>query len=221
MLLEKYSDSAVFVDAHNSVHEDEEIDTLSFGDKKIAALITAIELAKKKLDREKQSQFKVSLVSSEKNFIAYGVKGISLMAFEISGQKTAIAILDTNNLVPGFREQTIKKLKALGFGIVEIVTTDTHLGDFIMKMYGQTGKLGAEVLESEIMALAERAAKSTEKAKASYLHSEIETKVFGEKTFYQLIATAHSLIPFAKFLGVSLFIAFLFAAYVVLQIQIA
>ncbi|HIJ99126.1 TPA: DUF2070 family protein [archaeon] len=220
-LLEKFSKNAIFIDAHNSFSlEEDESEAIGFGDKRISNLISAIDLSKKKLDKEKQYSFKFSLINSEKEFLDHGVKGIRILAFEISNQKVAIVVLDTNNLVPEFRENALKKLKSIGFNIAEVVTTDTHLGDFVVKMYGQIGLRGAEILENEIISLAQKSISNLEKARASYSYAEIETKVFGEKTFHQLIATAHSLIPFAKFLGLSLFIAFLFAAYVVLQLQI-
>ncbi len=220
-LLEKFNNKAIFVDAHNSFSpEDEDIESIGFGDERIDNLFLAVDSAKEKLDKETQYPLKVSVVNSEHTFLDYGVKGIRVIAFEISKQKAAFIVLDANNLVPEFRAEIIAKLNSLGFNIVEILTTDTHMGNFVVKIYGQIGRLGKEVLEKEITLLAQEALQKLEKANVSYSFSQIDVKVFGERTFPQLIATAHALIPFAKFLTVSLFIAFLFAAYVILQLPI-
>ncbi len=218
-LLEKFSNNAIFVDAHNSFTAGEdEIENIGFGDERVKNLALSLEMARKKVDSAAQHKFKIKILTSEQKFLDYGINEVSLIAFEIAGQKAAIAVLDANNLNPQFRAALLKELKSIGFEISEVVTTDAHLGDFLVKKYGQTGVLGADIVRDEITSLAKKALAQLEPAKASYLYTEIETKVFGEKSFHQLIATAHSLIPFAKFLTVSLTIAFLFAAYVILQL---
>ena len=220
-LLEKFSNNAIFVDAHNSFSpEDDEVESIGWGDKRVTNLLSAIDSAKKKLDTEKQCPFKFSLVSSAKTFLDHGIKGIRFLAFEISKQKVALVVLDANNFVPEFRAEIIKKLSALGFNIAEVLTTDTHIGDLVIKIYGQIGRSGKEVLAEEIVSLGKEALKKLDYSKMSYGFSNISVKVFGEKTFHQMIATAHSLIPFAQFLTLSLFVAFLFAAYVIFQLPL-
>ena len=217
-LLRKFGRNAIFVDAHNSFsREIDEAEAIGFGDARVENLIAAIEIARKKLDRERQAPFKVSIESSGRDFLEFGVKGISVFCTEVRRQKNAVIVLDTNNLVPEFRERIIKKVKQAGFNNAEVVTTDAHLGDFVVKMYGLTGRLGAEQLEKEILGLVDTAGKNLESGRVSYLCADINARVFGEKMFHQLIATANSLIPFAKFLALTLITAFLLAAYVVLQ----
>ncbi len=217
-LLNSFREKAIFVDGHNSFSEGDSVEPVMFGDERADRLILAIEFAKKRLDRERQRNFKIAVETSQKEFSAEGIRGISVVVFGINGQKTAIVSLDTNNSAPDFRERIRKSLKDAGFEISEVTTTDSHLGDLIIKKHGMVGQINPDILEREILALAKKAIENVESAKASYLFAEFKTRVFGEKLFNQLIAIGSSLIPFAKFVAISLFVAFLFAAYVLLQL---
>jgi putative membrane protein len=218
-LLDKYKNRAIFIDAHNSFSPDSENEEpVNFGDSKAGRLFSAIDFAKENVDAKKQSAVEFSVEATQKDFMTEGIRSVSVIAYRIAGQKTAIVVLDTNNLVPSFRERIRNRLKSAGFGIVELVTTDAHLVEFLVKKHDQIGLRNTESLEEEIIALAKKALAKLHSAKAAYIFTDLKARVFGEGLFPQIIATGNSLIPFAKFTATALFMAFLFASYLLLQL---
>ena len=217
-LLNKLGKKAILVDAHNSLSSNEDEDPVGIGDEKAKNLESALEYAKEKIDREKQNTIKIGIASSENSFMHEGIKGIDAVVFSINGQKAVFVVLDANNVAPNFRERIRKKLKGFGFGIAEIATTDSHLGDFILQKYGKVGLINQEILEREIIDIVKQAENELKGAKAAYLFADFKARVFGEKLYHQIVATGSSVIPFAKFVAVSTFVAFLFSAHVLLNL---
>jgi putative membrane protein len=114
----------VIVNAHNSingvVNEEKALNAL----KAVAA--TCLE----KAVSLKRSPFKVGAATTvPKEFSlkdGMGPGGITVVAVEVGGQKTAYVVIDGNNMVSGLREKILSVLQQMGIAEGEVLTTDTH-----------------------------------------------------------------------------------------------
>jgi putative membrane protein len=112
---------ASIVDAHNSIDDRQE--SPDTGDPGWIRLLDGMK-------SEKASPFKVGYAhSSEVGFAAQGdltENGIGLLMLETDLGKAALVLADANNAVPTLREQTARALESLGYGLIELCTSDTH-----------------------------------------------------------------------------------------------
>ncbi|HDD66300.1 MAG TPA: DUF2070 family protein [Nitrososphaeria archaeon] len=93
-----------------------------------------------------------------------GDLGVSALVFMLEDSPTAIISLDGNNCLPEVRDEIVRRVKKLGFRVVEAATTDTHVVNGLK--FGEMGyhPLG-EVVPAEV--IAERAVRAVKLAMAS------------------------------------------------------
>lgn len=213
MLLEKFNGRAIFVDAHNSntLSDNEDNENVSFGDKRAKILINGIQELSKKIATEKEYPVKFGMYSWDTDPNDIGISNICVVSMEINAQRIAYAILDTNNLVPNFRERVVQKLLR-DFDIAEIITTDAHLADTAMTLHGKIGMHKDIEVEQKILEVAKKSSLQLSDVHMQYGIANFSTRVFGE-SFHSILATLNSLIPTAKLLSISFIALFLAIAY--------
>ena len=116
---------AVVADAHNCFNHDDLLD-----DADIENLVAAAEVAlEKALSLPKVPfEFGVARVRPEEWGLNEGMGpcGIAVVVIKTTAGKNAYIVFDTNNMIPGFREEILTHVSKLGFNS-EAMTSDTHL----------------------------------------------------------------------------------------------
>jgi putative membrane protein len=109
------------VDAHNSIAPKlEELDTHDSGWKRLFD----------ELSKTEPVEFRVGYANShelgigEQPDITDG--GIGLLLFEISTQKWALVLADSNNAAPPLRKNVVTALETAGYRLLELCTSDSH-----------------------------------------------------------------------------------------------
>ncbi|RLG07426.1 MAG: hypothetical protein DRN59_01285 [Thaumarchaeota archaeon] len=99
-----------------------------------------------------------------------GDLGISAITIMLESSPIAIISLDGNNCLPEVRQLIIEKVKSLGFGVVEVLTTDTHIVNGL-----RFGGMGYHPLGEVIPAeeLAEKAVEAVRRAMESAKPMEV------------------------------------------------
>jgi putative membrane protein len=215
-------ESCIAINAHNSIN--------GFVDTKAvleALERVAVECLKKAISTSSAS-FKVGAATvMPKEFSlkdGMGPGGITVVAVEVRGQKTAYVVIDGNNMVSGLREKFLDELKSLGFVEGEVFTTDTHAVNavtFNERGYHPVGEaMNLEKLMGYIVEAARKALSSMEPAKFGCREVLIPgVKVIGQKLLEQLCVLTDKVIQTAKRMVVPLFgVAFLVLMLVLLHI---
>ena len=145
-----------------------------------------------------------------------GDLGISAMVFMLEDSPAAIISLDGNNCLPEVRDEIVKRVKALGFKVVEAATTDTHIVNGL-KFGGMGYHPLGEVVPAEVIAeeavkavkLAMNAAKPMEVAwtRLRFMNVKIMSPSFLEEAAEK--AHKSMLLFFALLFAAALFGAFL------------
>ncbi|MGD6806508.1 MAG: DUF2070 family protein [Candidatus Bathyarchaeia archaeon] len=115
-----------------------------------------------------------------------GTGGITTIAIEVEGQKTAYVVIDGNNMIPHLREKILDTLAALGFKDGEVLTTDTHAVSALStgsQGYHPVGEaMNHEVLIKHISDAAKTAATNLEASKAGCIQFIVPNiRVIGEE----------------------------------------
>ncbi len=138
--------NVVLVDCHNSFKG--EGGRVLPGNKEVFELMGAVE----KLKSPKQENgIRVGCGSDPLDNISkedgVGQSGVKVMVVEVGTQKTAYILLDSNNMIIGFRDVILEKVKTLGLDYAEVMTTDTH---FVNTMSGGHNPVGTK-MQDEII----------------------------------------------------------------------
>jgi putative membrane protein len=153
-------ENVILVDCHNSFSL--ETGRILAGKKEVFELITAL----KKLEMPKEViGLRMGCCGDPMEHMSrlegIGTSGVKVMIVEVeeselNRQKTAYILLDANNMVEGFREKIIEKVKDLGIDDAEVMTTDTH---FINTLSGGHNPVGKEKPD-EIIEIIEKCTKN-------------------------------------------------------------
>ncbi|MFQ6095691.1 MAG: DUF2070 family protein [Candidatus Bathyarchaeia archaeon] len=181
--------TAITIDAHNSIQG-------PFDLTKAAELLrkAAVEALEKAV-RCRQYSFEVG--AAEVNPTEFGVSdglgpgGVSVVVVKVGDQKVAYVTIDGNNMVSGLREQILTRLKALGLADGEVLTTDTHIVNGVVKVdrgYYPIGEaIDRERLTNYIEKAASEALKNLETAESSWRVEEVYgVKIIGEKQLREM-----------------------------------
>jgi len=175
---------AVVVNAHNCLTEVVDTDAHLDELKRAAAkcLQTAASLPKKPFSVGSATVFPADFTQKQ----GMGEGGITAIAVEVEGKKTAYVIIDGNNMVPQLREKILDALMALGFEDGEVFTTDTHAVSALStgsRGYHPVGEaMNQDVLIKNIGEAAKTAALNLENAKAGCTQFVVRNvRVIGEE----------------------------------------
>ena len=192
-------ENVILVDCHNSFKG--EGGRILPGNKEVFELMGAVE----KLRAPKQENgIKVGCSGNPLDDISkedgIGQSGVKVMVIEVnSAQKTAYILLDSNNMVIGFRDIILEKVKTLGLDCVEVMTTDTH---FVNTMSGGHNPVGTKMQDEIIDAIL----KCTEEALVDLEDVSVGCKVanikdiktFGPLNATELVTTISSIVAVSR-----------------------
>ncbi len=208
-------ENVIFVDCHNSFKG--EGGRILPGNKEVFELMGAVEKLK---TPEQENGIRVGCsydplddMSKEDGI---GQSGVKVMVIEVNGaQKTAYILLDSNNMVIGFREEIIEKVKALGIDMTEVMTTDTH---FVNTMSGGHNPVGykkqSEIVDA-ILKCTREALNDLEDVSVGCKVANIEDiKTFGPLNATELVTTISSIVAVSRVFAPLVFIAALLFTFI-------
>jgi len=139
-----------------------------------------------------------------------GPGGISVIAAKVGDQKTAYITIDGNNMVSGLRERILSIISESGAVSGEILTTDTHAVNGVVRIARGYHPIGEAVdkkkLTSYVKQAVATALTNTEPAEVLWASKVVpRVKVVGKKQIEQLCLLAERTLSRAKRLAVALF----------------
>ena len=133
-----------------------------------------------------------------------GALGIRVVVVEVLGQKSAYVLIDGNNMVLGLRDKIVK---ALPVEEAEVMTTDTHVVNFVGDNFIGARMDHAELINT-IREMTEEAIEGLEPVRAGMATEFAEdVLVFGSHRTAQLASTVNAIIAMGGALAISIIIA--------------
>jgi putative membrane protein len=190
--------NVVLVDCHNSFKG--EGGRVLPGNKEVFELMGAVEKLK---SPEQENGIKVGCSSDPLDSVSkedgVGQSGIKVMVIEVGAQKTAYILLDSNNMVIGFRDVILEKVKTLGLDYAEVMTTDTH---FVNTMSGGHNPVGTKMQNEIIGAIlkcTKEALNDLEDVSVGCKVANIkDIKTFGPLNATELVTTISSIVAVSR-----------------------
>ncbi|MFY9638146.1 MAG: DUF2070 family protein, partial [Methanobacterium sp.] len=144
-----------------------------------------------------------------------GESGVKSMIVEVDNQKTGYILLDSNNMVIGFRERIINQLKKLGLDEAEIMTSDTHYVNALSGGHNPVGKKSQDIIFEKIITCTENAIKDLEDVTVACDVSKIEDlKTLGPTHATELVTTISSIVAVSKIFAPLIFIIAFLSAFI-------
>ncbi len=189
--------NVMVVDCHNSFKEDGRILP---GNKEVFELMGAVEKIK---TPERDNGIKLGCAADLlENFSkddGIGQSGIKVMVVQVGGQKTAYILLDSNNMVEGFREQIIGEVQKLGIDCGEVMTTDTHFVNTLSGGHNPVGGVKRHEIINYILNCTKKALNDLEDVSVASKVCNIEDlKTMGPTTATELVTTISSIIAVSR-----------------------
>ncbi|MEN6554096.1 MAG: DUF2070 family protein [Methanobacterium sp.] len=190
--------NVVLVDCHNSFKG--EGGRVLPGNKEVFELMGAVEKLK---SPEQENGIKVGCSSDPLDSVSkedgVGQSGVKVMVIEVGTQKTAYILLDSNNMVIGFRDVILEKVKTLGLDYAEVMTTDTH---FVNTMSGGHNPVGTKMQDEIIGAIlkcTKEALNDLEDVSVGCKVANIkDIKTFGPLNATELVTTISSIVAVSR-----------------------
>ncbi|HML04652.1 MAG TPA: DUF2070 family protein [Methanobacterium sp.] len=188
---------AMIVDCHNSFKEEGRILP---GNKEVFELMGAVEKIK---TPKKENGIKTGCAGDPLDDMSkedgIGQSGVKVMVIEVGDQKTAYILLDSNNMVPGFREKILKKVLQLGIDYAEIMTTDTHFVNTLSGGHNPVGSKKEDKIIESILKCTKEAIDDLEDVSVAYKICNIEDlKTLGPTNATELVSTISSIIAVSR-----------------------
>lgn len=204
-------ENVMLVDCHNCFKG--EGGRILPGNKEVFHLMGAVE----KIEPEKRDyELKVGCASNPMDEISkeegVGESGVKVMVLETfsstkSTQKTAYVLLDSNNMIKGFREKIIEEVKALGLDQVEVMTTDTHYVNALSGGHNPVGRKKQEEIIKIILKSVKGALNDLEEVSIGFKVSHIkDIKTLGPTHATELVTTISSIIAVSRIFAPLIFI---------------
>ena len=190
--------NVVLVDCHNSFKG--EGGRVLPGNKEVFELMGAVEKLK---SPEQENGIRVGCSSDPMDNISkedgVGQSGVKVMVVEAGAQKTAYILLDSNNMIIGFRDVILEKVKTLGLDYAEVMTTDTH---FVNTMSGGHNPVGTKLQDEIITAIlkcTQEALNDMEDVSVGCKVANIkDIKTFGPLNATELVTTISSIVAVSR-----------------------
>jgi len=207
-------DNVVLVECHNAFKGDG--GRILPGNKEVFELMDAVDQIKKS---EEQYNLRVGIASDPMDDISkeegVGESGVKAMIVDVGNQKTGYILLDSNNMVIGFRERILKHLKDLGLDEAEIMTSDTHFVNALSGGHNPVGKKSQDIILEKIIACTENAIKDLEDVTVACEVSKIEDlKTLGPTHATELVTTISSIVAVSKIFAPLIFIIAFLSAFI-------
>lgn len=207
-------DNVVLVECHNAFQGDG--GRILPGNKEVFELMDAVEKLKKSED---QNTLKVGISNDPMDDVSkeegVGESGVKVMIVEVDNQKTGYILLDSNNMVIGFRERIIKHVKELGLDEAEVMTSDTHFVNALSGGHNPVGTKSQDLILEKILKCTEKAIKDIEDVSVACEISKIENlKTLGPTHATELVTTISSIVAVSKIFAPLIFIIAFLSAFI-------
>ena len=136
-----------------------------------------------------------------------GRSGVKVLVVEAGPQRTAYVLLDSNNMVMGFRDEIISAVKGLGVSDVEVMTTDTHFVNTLAGGHNPVGRRKREEIIGEISLAVEEALDDLEDAMAGCRVVRINgLNTLGPTNSTELVSTISSIVAVSRVIAPLIFV---------------
>jgi predicted neutral ceramidase superfamily lipid hydrolase len=199
---------AVVINAHNSINGSFNVDSV------IAPLKEAASDVLREASALRPLPFEVGAakVMPEDCGVEDGMGpgGICALVIRVNGQTCAYVTIDGNNMITGLRAKILEALKELSMDAGEVLTTDTHAVNAVIKTARGYHPLGETIaprrLITYIKSAVEEALRHMKPASAAWRHGVVaNVNVIGEKQIEELSSLADRALRRAKRTAVALF----------------
>jgi len=199
------SKNAILVDCHNSFKG--ESGRVLPGNKEVFELMGAIE----KIECAEKDHIKAGCAYNHMEDLSrvegIGQSGVKVLVTEVANQKTAYILLDSNNMVIGFRDQILEKVKEIDIDEAEVMTTDTHSVNTLAGGHNPVGKKGREQILNYIIQTTQEAIDDLETVSVGCKMSRIkDLKTFGPNNATELVTTISSIVAVSRIFAPLVFI---------------
>ena len=149
-----------------------------------------------------------------------GESGVKVMVLETynsakSSQKTAYILLDSNNMIMGFREKIMEKVLGVGLDQVEVMTTDTHYVNTFSGGHNPIGKKKQDEIMKFILKCTEEAIDDLEEVSVGFKVSNIkDIKTLGPTHATELVTTISSIVAVSRVFAPFIFILALLIVFI-------
>ncbi len=193
------------------------------------AIDDLVEAAVKSLDAALGLELKPVRVGAAKEILReYGVRegigpgGIVVIVVEVGDQKVAYVTIDGNNMVPGLRDKILKALSEVNIDCGEVMTTDTHIVNGVVRAPRGYRPLGEVVDHNLLIGYVKRATLNAldnlELVEVEHGTAEIGgVKVVGAKQIEELSSIIERTVKRAKIAALTIFSAVSAASIVLLS----
>lgn len=206
---------SVIVDCHNSFTP--ESGEVLPGNPEVFDLIDVID--KVESNEEEYNDIKVGCCADTMGDLdkeeGIGESGLKVMVIDVSGQRTAYVLFDSNNMEIGFRQEIIDATKDLDIDEIEVMTTDTHTVNTLSRGYNPVGiEKRPEIIEYVIKCI-KVAIDDLEEVEVGTGTKKIKNlNTFGPKNSTELISTISSVVAVSKIIAPVLLITALFIVFI-------
>jgi len=213
------AENVILVDCHNCFKG--EGGRVLPGNKEVFKLMDAVSKIKIPENRYKIklgcSSDSMDRVSKEDGIGESGIKVMVVEAYDFNGnsQKTAYILLDSNNMIKGFREKIMEKVLELEIDMAEVMTTDTHYVNTLSGGHNPVGgKMQDEIIES-IIKCSEEAINDLEEVSVGFKVSRIkDIKTLGPTHATEFVTTISSIVAVSRIFAPLVLILALFFVFV-------
>jgi len=207
-------DNVILVECHNAFKGDG--GRILPGNKEVFDLMDAVEQLKKPKDLK---SVKVGCASDPMEEISkeegVGESGVKVMIIEVDNQKTGYILLDSNNMVIGFREKIIGLVKELSLDEAEVMTSDTHFVNALSGGHNPVGNKNQDLILDKIIKCTENAIKDLEDVSVGCEVSKIvDLKTLGPTHATELVTTISSIVAVSKIFAPLIFIIAFLSAFI-------
>ncbi len=208
------AENVILVECHNAFKGDG--GRILPGNKEVFELMDAVE---KLQSPEKQNNIKVGCAYDPMDDVSkdegVGESGVKVMVLEVDNQKTGYILLDSNNMIIGFRERILKHLKDIGLDEAEILTSDTHFVNALSGGHNPVGTKKQDVILEHIIKSTEDAMKDLEDVTVACDVSRIkDLKTLGPTHATELVTTISSIVAVSKIFAPLIFIIAFLSAFI-------
>jgi len=207
-------DNVVLVECHNAFQGDG--GRILPGNKEVFDLMDATEKLRKSDD---QHSLKVGIANDPMEDVSkeegVGDSGVKAMIVDVDNQKTGYILLDSNNMVIGFRERIMKHLKELGLDEAEIMTSDTHFVNALSGGHNPVGRKSQDIILQKVVECTKNAMKDLEDVTVACEVSKIkDLKTLGPTHATELVTTISSIVAVSKIFAPLIFIIAFLSAFI-------
>jgi len=136
-----------------------------------------------------------------------GQGGLKVLVVEVGDQKTAYILLDSNNMVQGFREEILESIEALGIDEGEVMTTDTHYVNTFSGGHNPVGGKKREKIIKAIVECVESAVDDLEPVEVACASARIRNlNTLGPTNSTELVSTISSIVAVSRILAPIIFL---------------